>query len=119
MEIFVIFRLRFSSRWPLAGRSLLPTEDGRPAASATFILACGLFFVLRAEAQFGERVEVHAIEVSANVRDASGQVPSDLEPEDFILLEDGKPRRIIGVELTRGVAAPNTDSAVEDVSPRQ
>src|SRR5688572_20938134 len=23
------------SRWPLAGRSLLPREDGRPAASAT------------------------------------------------------------------------------------
>jgi hypothetical protein len=49
--------------------------------------------------QLTERIEVHAIEVSASVRDASGKIPSDLKPEDFVLLEDGKPQQIIGVTV--------------------
>jgi len=47
--------------------------------------------------QFGTRIDVSAIEVSVSVRDASGNVPRDLKPDDFVLLEDGKPQRIIGL----------------------
>jgi VWFA-related protein len=52
------------------------------------------------------RIDVHAIEVSANVRDAQGRVPQDLKPEDFILLEDGIRQRIISVEAAHPSAEP-------------
>ncbi len=54
--------------------------------------------------EISERVEVHAIEVSASVHDAAGKVPYDLSPADFILLEDGKPQRIIGLAYTHATA---------------
>lgn len=43
-------------------------------------------------------VNVTAIELVADVRDSKGQVPSDLRPEDFVLLEDGVEKPIIGVD---------------------
>jgi hypothetical protein len=46
------------------------------------------------------RIEVHAIEVTANVRDASRRVPRDLMPEDFVVLENGTPQKVIGVNYT-------------------
>jgi VWFA-related protein len=48
-------------------------------------------------AQFNERIDVSAIEVPVVVRDAKGNVPTDLKPSDFVLLEDGKPQEIIGL----------------------
>jgi hypothetical protein len=54
---------------------------------------------------FGTRINVTAIEVSASVRDANGNLPSDLKPGDFELIEDGKRQRIIGVAYSH--AAPS------------
>lgn len=47
-------------------------------------------------------VYVTAIEVVADVRDASGEVPSGLTPDDFVLLEQGVERPIIGVDYFSG-----------------
>jgi hypothetical protein len=48
-----------------------------------------------------EQVHVTAIEVVADVRDAEGNVPPDLKPADFILLEDEVERTIVGVDYLR------------------
>jgi VWFA-related protein len=63
-----------------------------------------LAVLLLATPQSGARIEVHAIEVSAIVRDAEGKVPRDLKPDDFVLTEDGKPQRIISVSYVDAVA---------------
>ncbi|HET8772515.1 MAG TPA: hypothetical protein VFP80_01940 [Thermoanaerobaculia bacterium] len=44
-------------------------------------------------------VNVTAIELVADVRDADGKVPRDLKAEDFTVLEDDVERQVIGVEL--------------------
>jgi VWFA-related protein len=71
------------------------------AAATTFALLFGTLPSLRAQAPFGERVEVTAIELMVDVRDNHGKVPADLKASDFIVLEDGKPQRIIGLEYVR------------------
>ncbi|HEX6100375.1 MAG TPA: hypothetical protein VF432_28940 [Thermoanaerobaculia bacterium] len=43
-------------------------------------------------------VYVTAIELVADVRDAKGEVPSDLKPADFVVLEDGVEQAVIGVD---------------------
>jgi VWFA-related protein len=50
---------------------------------------------------FGERVDVTAIDLLIDVRDAQGNVPPDLKPSDFIVLEDGAAQRVIGIEYLR------------------
>jgi Ca-activated chloride channel family protein len=47
---------------------------------------------------FAEHVDVTAIELMVDVRDAKGEVPRGLTPADFTVLEDGKPQQVIGVE---------------------
>lgn len=59
-------------------------------------------------AQYGERVEVHAIEIPAVVRDAHGETPRDLTPADFELREDGVVQRIIGVSYADSGAETET-----------
>jgi VWFA-related protein len=46
-------------------------------------------------------VFVTAIDVVADVRDASGKLPAGLTPADFILLEDGVEKKVIGVDYLR------------------
>src|SRR6185503_7481625 len=43
-------------------------------------------------------VYVTAIDLVTTVRDANGNVPRDLKPEDFVVLEDGKEMPVIGIE---------------------
>jgi VWFA-related protein len=59
------------------------------------------------------RIEVHAIEVTASVRDANGRVPRDLTPADFVVLENGAPQKVIGVDYTQ-TSMPSHDRAVHD-----
>ncbi len=49
----------------------------------------------------GEQVFVTAIEVVADVRDASGNLPSGLKPSDFVVIEDGVERAVVGVDYLR------------------
>jgi VWFA-related protein len=69
-------------------------------------------------------VHVTAIDVVADVRDASGEVPRGLTPSDFLLIEEGVERAVIGVEYLRAArktraidAAPEVKSAVPEPVP--
>ncbi len=64
---------------------------------------------------FGTRINVTAIEVSASVRDANGNLPKDLKPADFELIEDGKRQRIIGVAYSHGTPSKLTPPAKESI----
>jgi hypothetical protein len=63
--------------------------------------------------RFGTRINVTAIEVSVGVRDANGKLPNDLKPGDFLLLEDGKPQRIISVVYSHGAPSGVTPATKE------
>ncbi len=64
---------------------------------------------------FGTRINVTAIEVSASVRDANGNLPSDLKPGDFELIEDGKRQRVIGVAYSHGAPSVVTPARKESI----
>jgi hypothetical protein len=49
----------------------------------------------------GEQVFVTAIEVVADVRDANGNLPAGLKAADFIVIEDGVERTVVGVDYLR------------------
>jgi VWFA-related protein len=79
---------------------------------ASAILAVGLLLlgapvapVFAQSAPYAERVDVTAIELMVDVRDAKGKVPEGLKPEDFVVLEDKKPQRVIAVDYVRDVLA--------------
>jgi hypothetical protein len=46
-------------------------------------------------------VHVTAIDIVADVRDSAGKLPPALTPDDFILVEDGVERKVIGVDYLR------------------
>jgi VWFA-related protein len=46
-------------------------------------------------------VYVTAIDMIADVRDASGKLPDGLTPADFVLVEDGVERKVVGVDYLR------------------
>src|SRR5687768_1785753 len=48
-----------------------------------------------------EQVWVTAIEVVADVRDTKGNLPAGLKPGDFIIIEDGIERTVVGVDYLR------------------
>ncbi|MGA7616618.1 MAG: VWA domain-containing protein [Thermoanaerobaculia bacterium] len=63
-------------------------------------LAATIGFAAQAPDQprFRTSLQVSAIEITMDVRDAKGNIPTDLTPSDFEVLEDGKPVKIIGLE---------------------
>src|SRR5256714_1460878 len=65
---------------------------------------------------FGTRINVTAIEVSASVRDLNGNLPTDLKPGDFELIEDGKRQRIISVSYIHGAASAVTPARKESIA---
>lgn len=52
-------------------------------------------------------VYVTAIEIVADVRDANGEVPADLTTGDFVVLEQGIERPVIGVDYFSALRAPS------------
>ena len=64
---------------------------------------------------FGTRINVTPIEVSATVRDANGNLPGDLKPGVFELTEDSKRQRIIGVAYSHGAPSVVTPARPESI----
>lgn len=56
---------------------------------ATVLLLVSTVAALAQEASFGTQIHVTAIELSAEVLDASGNTPRDLQPSDFVIVEEG------------------------------
>jgi VWFA-related protein len=52
------------------------------------------------------RANTRLVVVDAVVTDHKGEPVTDLKPEDFILLEDGKPQKIVGFSLQHGLSVP-------------
>src|SRR5688572_4503026 len=48
-----------------------------------------------------EQVHVTAIDVVADVRDAKGNLPPNLKPGDFVVIEDGVERTVVGLDYLR------------------
>jgi VWFA-related protein len=65
------------------------------------------------------QVYVTVIDVIADVRDAAGRLPAGLTPDDFILIEDGVERKVIGVDYLRAErpAAAQPGAAVPAPAP--
>jgi hypothetical protein len=64
---------------------------------------------------FGTRINVTAIEVSASVRDVNGKLPGDLKPGDFELIEDGNRQRIISVAYSHHAPSAVTTAGSESI----
>ena len=45
--------------------------------------------------------QVTAVEIVITVEDRAGELPADLRPDDFEILEDGLPVPVVGVEVWR------------------
>src|SRR5688572_25058988 len=48
-----------------------------------------------------EQVHVTAIDVVADVRDANGNLPPNLKASDFVVIEDGVERTVVGLDYLR------------------
>lgn len=78
---------------------------------AAAVLALVVFPSLSAQqSPVTEVVNVTAIELSVDVRDRNGNVPHDLKPDDFVVLENGVERAVTAVEYER---APRLAGTVE------
>lgn len=78
-----------------------------------FVLAVLVAVSLAAQQQpvVQQPIYVNAIELVANVRDGNGDVPAGLKPSDFIVLEDGVERPVIGVDYFSSVRADQKAAA--------
>jgi Ca-activated chloride channel family protein len=71
----------------------------RPHLAA--VLAFFLSAPVAAQEPLTEVVNVTAIQLSVDVRDRNGNVPPDLKPEDFVVVENGIERAVTAVEYER------------------
>jgi len=69
------------------------------------------------------QVYVTVIDVVADVRDSAGRLPPGLTPDDFILIEDGVERKVIGVDYLRAeraaAAQPGASAPEPSASPKR
>ncbi|HSM15066.1 MAG TPA: hypothetical protein VLA66_13445, partial [Thermoanaerobaculia bacterium] len=60
--------------------------------------------------RFYGTLEVTAVELILDVRDAEGGVPADLGADDFRVLEDGRPVTVVGFEPLRQSSLAERDA---------
>jgi len=92
-----------------AGREFGRAQSMRPAVLAAAVAMLLLPGVAGAQATQGQPAEpapkfrssVDLVSVAAVVRDRKGRFVSDLSREDFIVVEGGEPRKIVGFEAER------------------
>lgn len=71
------------------------------AAALSLLLAAATVLAQQAPTFTEAPVYVTAIDLIAEVHDRAGNVPADLTPADFIVLEDGQEKPVIGVEYLK------------------
>ena len=98
----------------------LPQALAPRARAASLACLCALAFVARGQEQTKSpqkapddevvRVSTSLVQVDAVVVDKDGRVVTDLRPEDFRLVEDGKPRAITEFSFVSTAGATNVSS---------
>jgi VWFA-related protein len=84
-------------------------------AAVALLLIVLTAFAFTQEKPFGVVANVTAIEVTAEVVDASGKIPPDLKASDFVIIEDGVERPVASLEYLcaqcGAAAAPSATTA--------
>ena len=86
----------------------------RTAVAVVLLLVFPLSLVAQQQ-PFGEQMNVTAIEVTAEVVDAHGRTPGDLQPSDFVIIEDGVERPVKAVEYLSGATGAATINGTQVV----
>ncbi|HKG14475.1 MAG TPA: VWA domain-containing protein [Pyrinomonadaceae bacterium] len=107
----------------------LPNAPSARALAASLVCLCALASAARGQGQTKSprqpdeevvRVSTSLVQVDAVVVDKDGRVVTDLRPEDFRLVEDGKPRTITEFSFvsTAGATATPPESKSSESDPR-
>jgi len=76
------------------------------------LLQVGLSFpAISQEQDYKFRVQSDLVLVNVTVRDKSGNIVTNLKPEDFTILEDNKPQRVVSFDIENIDAVANQDVA--------
>jgi len=89
----------------------------RPRHLLLFVLA----FALSAQEppRQAEQIYVTAVDVVVDVRDKAGHLPAGLKPSDFVLLEDGVERSVVGATYLRRGAEATPEAAPKESRAQQ
>ena len=84
-----------------------------PAKLLSILLQLTLLYpaVYAQEPEYVFRAETELVLVNVTVRDKNGNFVRNLKPEDFNVLEDGKPQKVVSFDIENTDAIPSTDVA--------
>src|SRR5262249_11013973 len=90
------------------------SQQGTPMKPATKLLTLLLTLtllrpLLPAQANYTFRTPTEVVLVNATVRDKTGNFVRDLKPEDFTILEDNKPQKILSFDIENTDAIANQE----------
>src|ERR1700747_1060565 len=74
-----------------------------------FALLCPALISQQEDYKF--RVQSDLVLVNVTVRDKSGNIVTNLKPEDFTILEDNKPQKVVSFDIENIDAVANQDVA--------
>jgi len=89
--------------------SLIRLTRKTVAAVLEFALLC--FPAVSQQEDYKVRVESELVLVNVTVKDKSGNIVTNLKPEDFTILEDNKPQRVVSFDIENIDAVANQDVA--------
>src|SRR5215470_10169400 len=80
-------------------------------ALATLLVLAMLCPSVPAQSDYVFRTRTEIVLVNVTVRDKDGNFVKNLKPEDFTLMEDNKPQKVLSFDLENTDAIPTTDVA--------
>src|SRR5215467_7758761 len=83
----------------------------RKAVAAVLELALLCVPAISQQEEYKVRVESELVLVNVTVKDKSGNIVTNLKPEDFTILEDNKPQRVVSFDVENIDAVANQDVA--------
>lgn len=93
--------------------NIAPSSSGSArkilALALQIVLVCPLLCAQDADYTFKASTEL--VLVNVTVRDKSGNFVRNLKPEDFTVLEDGKPQKVVSFDIENTDAIPTTEVA--------
>src|SRR2546430_17560373 len=92
-------------------KSAVPAKPLPSDAMRTFVGLIALAAASSLFAQTSAKVDVKVINVDVSVMDAAGKAISNLEPDDFEVLEDNQPQKITNFAWVPGPATGKASAA--------